>query len=274
MDCGLNGFLHDFADLKELFGYSPKNVDIHFTDGSVIADVHAYSGDIPDSVQRWEPYLDKADLVLLTTHSDDEQLFFAGLLPYYAIERKLDVQVVYFIQHFQIGSKLDHVRPHEQLDGLWTVGIRHYPYISEFPDVYAEDKDRQTALNLMLYRFKGYGYTYDDFLGYTVGIIRRFKPLVLVTHDLNGEYGHGAHVLNADTLYSTWSVRCTTTFCAARVYRDGSILRTSCADMADAERTGSVMADVIPTPDTWGFKFYNEAIGKSRLCDIWNSMRH
>ena len=206
VDCGLNGFLHDFADLKELFGYSPKNIDIHFTDGSVIADVHAYSGDIPDSVQRWEPYLDKADLVLLTTHSDDEQLFFAGLLPYYAIERKLDVQVVYFIQHFQIGSKLDHVRPHEQLDGLWTVGIRHYPYISEFPDVYAEDKDRQTALNLMLYRFKGYGYTYDDFLGYTVGIIRRFKPLVLVTHDLNGEYGHGAHVLNADTCVNALGV--------------------------------------------------------------------
>jgi len=83
-----------------------------------------------------------------------------------------------------------------------------------------------------------------------------------------------SHVLNADTLYSTWSVRCTTTLCAARVYRDSSILRTSCADMADAERTSSVMVDVIPTPDTWGFKFYNEAIGKSRLCDIWNSMPH
>jgi hypothetical protein len=83
-----------------------------------------------------------------------------------------------------------------------------------------------------------------------------------------------SHVLNADTLYSNWSIKCTTTLCAARVYRDSSILRTKCSDMSDVGKTSSVMLDVIPTPDTWGFKFYNEAIGKSRLCDIWNSMRH
>lgn len=83
-----------------------------------------------------------------------------------------------------------------------------------------------------------------------------------------------SHVLNAETLYSMWAIKCTTTFCAARVYRETSILRTTCEDMGDAERTSSVMVDVIPTPDTWGFKFYNEAISKARLCSIWNSMPH
>jgi hypothetical protein len=83
-----------------------------------------------------------------------------------------------------------------------------------------------------------------------------------------------SHVLNEKTLYSMWAIKCTTTICGTRVYRDGSILRTTCDDMADVEKTSSVMVDVIPTPDTWGFKFYNEALSKGRLCNIWNSMPH
>ena len=82
------------------------------------------------------------------------------------------------------------------------------------------------------------------------------------------------HVLDKNTLYSMWSIKCTTTMCATRDYHDGSILRTTCADMADVEKTSSVMVDVTPTPDTWGFKFYNEALSKGRLCNIWNSMPH
>jgi hypothetical protein len=34
------------------------------------------------------------------------------------------------------------------------------------------------------------------------------------------------------------------------------------------------MVDAIPTPDTWGFKFYRDVVSKSILCDIWNSMAH
>lgn len=82
------------------------------------------------------------------------------------------------------------------------------------------------------------------------------------------------HVLDENTLYSMWSIKCTTTMCAKRDYHDGSILRTTCEDMADVEKTSSVMVDVTPTPDTWGFKFYNEALSKGRLCSIWNSMPH
>lgn len=83
-----------------------------------------------------------------------------------------------------------------------------------------------------------------------------------------------SHLLNGRTLYSTWSIKCTTSMCCARVYRDGSILRTSCKDMDDAEKTSSVMVDAIPTPDTWGFKFYRDVVSKSILCDIWNSIQH
>ena len=201
VQCGLHTYLHDYADLKDLFGYAPKNISIIFTEDSIVADVYAYSGYVPENVQKWQPYLDKADMVLLTTHSDDEQLFFAGVMPYYAVERKLDFQVVYFIQHYNgyNGQGEDHVRPHEQLDGLWAVGITHYPYISNFPDCYAMNTNRATALKQIQSVFATHGLYYDDFLEYTVSIIRRFKPQVLISHDLSGEYGHGAHVLNADT---------------------------------------------------------------------------
>lgn len=91
------------------------------------------------------------------------------------------------------------------------------------------------------------------------------------------------HVLDENTLYSMWSIKCTTTICAKRDYHDGSMLRTSCnckapdkhpECMNNAETTSAVMAEVTPTPDTWGFKFYNEALSKGRLCNIWNSMPH
>ncbi len=195
-DCGGNEFLHDFADVKALLGTAPKTLELSFAQGAYISEIYVFSGQTPDWVQRWEPELEQADLLLLTTHSDDEQLFFAGVLPYYAIERGYKVQVVYFIQYFTRGNSRDHTRPHEQLDGLWTVGIRNYPHISEFPDIYAEGKDREAVLGKILANFAPYGYKYEDFLGYSVEMLRRFKPLVVVDHDLNGEYGHGAHVLN------------------------------------------------------------------------------
>lgn len=138
--------------------------------------------------------------MLVSSHSDDEQLFFAGLLPLYGPGRGLDVQVVYFVQHFQANGQADHRRPHEQLDGLWTVGMRHYPIISDFPDLYSNSKNRQTALNSALAVYGRAGAEYEDFVAYLTACIRQCRPLVVVSHDLDGEYGHGTHVLCADTL--------------------------------------------------------------------------
>ena len=98
-----------------------------------------------------------------------------------------------------MGSK-NHQRPHEQLDGLWTVGVRNYPVMSDFPDLYAESKDRNVAFEQAERVFASVGVTYDDFISYISECIRRFKPLVVVSHDLNGEYGHGTHVLCASAL--------------------------------------------------------------------------
>ena len=199
--CGGNGYLHEYQDLEKLFGYKPSAIEITFPEGTQIANIFAFPGEVPSWVQKWEPTLEKADLLLVSTHSDDEQLFFAGLLPYYVNEKKLDVQVVYFIQHFHKKMRVfEHFRQHEQLNGLWTVGVTNYPYMSEFPDVYAEGKTKAEAVQAALSSFNYYGYRMDDFRQFAVEVFRKFKPLVVVTHDFNGEYGHPAHIICTDVM--------------------------------------------------------------------------
>ena len=61
-------------------------------------------------------------------------------------------------------------------------GVKHYPVNGEFDDIYATDLNGAMSV-----------YSYDDVLGYVTEQIRRFKPLVVVTQDINGEYGHGGH---------------------------------------------------------------------------------
>ena len=54
-------------------------------------------GEAPDYVQRWHEPPEKVDLMLFSTHPDDEVLWFGGLLPTYAGERKLRVQVAVMV---------------------------------------------------------------------------------------------------------------------------------------------------------------------------------
>lgn len=199
--CGMNGFLHEFTDVKASWETLPKKVTLSFEEGTAIADVYGFSeGEIPGWVQIWDVPCDTADLLLVSSHSDDEQLFFLGVLPYYAGEMGLNVQVAYVIQHFEVNGVQNHQRPHEQLDGLWAVGVKNYPVMSDFPDLYAQSKNRTEAFSQAEKVFEGAGVSYDDFIAYLTECIRRFKPSVVVSHDLDGEYGHGTHVLVASAL--------------------------------------------------------------------------
>ena len=200
LSCGEKGFLHEYVDLSALGDGLPESLVLDFPAGADIGELYVFSeGELPGWVQVWQPPCERADLLLVSSHADDEQLFFAGVLPYYAVERGLNVQVAYLVQYFE-GGYADHRRTHEQLDGLWTVGVRNYPVMPEFPDLYAESKDRDTALAQAVSVYEAAGYTYEDFVDYLTWCIRRFRPLVVVSHDPDGEYGHGTHVLCADAL--------------------------------------------------------------------------
>jgi len=56
------------------------------------------SGERPDYIQVWEPTFEKADLLLVIAHPDDEYIFFGGVIPYYGAEKGKDVLVAYILK--------------------------------------------------------------------------------------------------------------------------------------------------------------------------------
>ncbi len=146
-----------------------------------ISEIHVYSrGELPENVQRWEPPCEKAELMLLAGHPDDELLWFGGILPYYAGVEEKAVQVCIMVPTLPR-------RRLEELDGLWTCGVRNYPVFGYFRDSFSlSAKDQYSR------------WSETSVQKLVTGWVRRFKPDVLITHDFKGEYGHGAHQVCAD----------------------------------------------------------------------------
>ena len=175
-----NIFLHQLIKIDENLNSLSITID---SGNCKISEIYIFSkGNLPDWVQDWKEPYKKADMLLLPTHADDEHLFFGGTMPYYAGELKLKVQVAYLTNHYNF-------RVHELLNGLWEVGIRAYPIIPEFNDFYSTSLEEAKKL-----------YNETDILSYQVELLRRFKPYIVIGHDLNGEYGHGVHMLNSHSL--------------------------------------------------------------------------
>ena len=174
-------YLHQYMQLS-----GAKNVVIEYSEETSVADVFAFSEkEPPDFVQRWET-LDRADIMICPTHSDDDQLYFAGMIPWCSAKGN-KVQVVYFTNHWNT-----HDRPHELLDGLWHCSDKYYPVISEFPDLYAENPEQARLL------YASCGFEEKDFIDFYLDLFGHLKPMVVVGHDINGEYGHGVHCLNSE----------------------------------------------------------------------------
>ena len=193
LTAGANGFLHEFIDLEAGFGYAPAKVTVRFDSGAVsIGEITAYSsGEVPSNVQKWSLPLDGgADILMLPTHGDDDQLYFAGLLPLYAGELGLRVQVVYMTDHHNV----DKTRIHEMLNGLWEVGVTAYPIFGTYIDF------RDDTISGTYQTYTNRGISKDDFIAFVTEQIRRFKPLVAIGHDINGEYGHGMHKVYSASL--------------------------------------------------------------------------
>ncbi len=182
LEQGTHGFIHEYVELPE----ETRELTLHIPAGTVICDLNFYTGGtLPASVQVWREPWEQADFLLFPTHGDDEHLFFGGIMPYYGGELGFRVQVAYMTDH----DLTEKYRVHEQLDGLWTVGIKAYPVYGGFIDEYSETLADAKAM-----------YGADKVEKWQVEMIRRFKPQVIVGHDFEGEYGHGAHRINGTML--------------------------------------------------------------------------
>lgn len=187
-EIGNDGFLHEYVKLT-----IPSNtITLTYNEDVKISEISIYSeGDIPNDVQIWKKE-DKTDLMIFSTHADDEQLFFAGVMPTY-INKGKKVHVVYLARH-DVGSYYNPSRMHEQLNGLWALGVTDYPTFGLIPDAYS------TTLEAAESHMKNAGFTLDDIIAFDVKQIRKYEPKVILGHDENGEYGHGQHRLNTYTL--------------------------------------------------------------------------
>ena len=190
-------FLHQFVSVKELFGKTASEMELRFDRQAEINEITAFSdGDLPSWVQVWQAPEGAADVLVSLTHSGDEQLFFAGLLPALT-DRGLIVQTVYFTDHDTVTD-----RRHELLNGLWEAGVRRYPVLTS--PVSARDPGaplaEEAAYEAALAAAVRAGHSYEDLVAFQIEQIRRFQPLLLVGPDLAGEYHDGQKILNARTL--------------------------------------------------------------------------
>ena len=157
-------------------------IQLHLKKGNTLASVRVYSnGTLPSEVQNWAPTVDKAELMVIAAHPDDDILWMGGTLPYYAGQLKKDTVVLYM-------SHQKRLRQSEALDGLWTMGVRTYPVFAGFPDKYLIKSIEEAE--------EKWGGR-EKVVSYLVEQIRKYQPDVIVTHDVNGEYGHGHHKLVA-----------------------------------------------------------------------------
>ena len=136
------------------------------------------TGEIPAYIPQWKDAPEKVDLMLFSTHPDDEVLWFGGLLPYYAGEQDKEVLVVNAVFS-------TYRRKLELLDALWTCGVDNYPIFFGFADNNGSLKEIKSA-------WQGRAYHPDNG---PVEVIRQYKPDVVVLQDFRGEYGHNAHIL-------------------------------------------------------------------------------
>lgn len=175
-DRGYN-MLHKYYELSE----DAVKVVINLkktAENNGICTIRVYERDkVGVSVERWQaPKEDDCDLMVISAHRDDELLFFGGTIPYYQQVKNKNVYTVYM-------SGRDRLRIREALAGQWSMGNTTYPIFMNFPGGYHD------GVSGTLSSWGGEDYVLERL----VEKIRKYKPEVIVTHDINGEYGHPTH---------------------------------------------------------------------------------
>lgn len=178
--------------------------------------------------QTFDPLPDKAAIMVINAHPDDEGIFFGGTLPYYSQVRNLPTVMVSLTSgdwRSNNGPNSDDGsgfwrREREMLNAAEQYGVRYQPVFGRFRDVSNSDHPADPLGNTWDYwgDWTGTGaWNTDAIRGnedqgkrnaalFLAQQIRDVKPEVIATHDFGGEYGHGNHQATALATAAAWDL--------------------------------------------------------------------
>ena len=129
---------------------------------------------LPYNYHPWEGGSDKLDYLIVAMHPDDDTLFMGGVAATLS-DQGYRGTIAYMATRVRR-------RCNEALNGAYLMGIRKMPVLAGFPDI---PRDYEKKLQ---HTFKE-----QSIVRYLVGLFRQYKPEVVFSHDVNGEYGHWQH---------------------------------------------------------------------------------
>lgn len=126
---------------------------------------------------------DGVDLMIICAHPGDEYLFLSGALPIYAGEQGRSAVVVYLCES-------DEATQSAAKAALARFGDRVQAVFGSFSASYASTEEEQLRY-----------WDSRAVITYLVGVIREYKPAIVLTHQPIGEYGSGAHIVTSDSAF-------------------------------------------------------------------------
>lgn len=172
-----NGKLLNEMDGKERINFAvdtqknTRTVTLSANGTIELAAFRTYSVGEIQNCHDWKDTPEKLDYLIVATHPDDDVLFLGAISTIYGGQNGLIGTVAYMAAN-------NRIRQTEALNGVWTMGCKYYPIISPFRDCASENHNIFNEHKIILYLTK---------------LIRQYKPEVVFTQDLNGEYGHWQH---------------------------------------------------------------------------------
>jgi LmbE family N-acetylglucosaminyl deacetylase len=169
---------------------------------------------VNQSGKAWLPRPPKVGLMVVSAHPDDEGIFFGGVIPYYTRTKNIAALLVSMTSG---DWTLDPTtREAEQRNAAWAYGLRYQPLFPRFRDVsnsvsssypdkidatwdyWADGILQNDGADIEAGKTKAIRYLAEKF--------RRYRPEVVATHDLSGEYGHYNHMATAWAVTQAFAV--------------------------------------------------------------------
>ncbi len=139
-------------------------------------------GTLPAPFFPWKDTPKGMDFLIVSTHPDDDVLFMGGIIPTYGAEQGYTGTVAYVT----IPSRK---RINEANLCAREMGAEYRPFFLGFQDIGQPVKDSYLSWFLP-----------ETVTLAFVRMLREYRPVVVFSHDLNGEYGHWQHSIVASSI--------------------------------------------------------------------------